>query len=61
MIRALSSLLEFCYLVRRSVLDEDDLVAIDTAAVANFHQDRVVFDDVRPDGYSLTRQHSLVH
>jgi hypothetical protein len=53
MIRALSSFMEFCYLVRRSVLDEDDLVAIDTA-VANFHRDRVAFDDVRPDGYSST-------
>ncbi|KAF8801177.1 hypothetical protein BYT27DRAFT_7226944 [Phlegmacium glaucopus] len=60
MVRALSSFMEFCYLVRRSVLDEDDLVAIDTA-VANFHRDRVIFDDVRPDGYSLPRQHSLVH
>ncbi|KAF8801821.1 hypothetical protein BYT27DRAFT_7309117 [Phlegmacium glaucopus] len=60
MVRALSSFMEFCYLVRRSVLDEDDLVAID-AAVADFHRDCVVFDDVRPDGYSLPRQHSLVH
>ena len=60
MVQALSSFMEFCYLVRRSVLDEDDLVAID-AAVADFHRDRVVFDDVRPDGYSLPRQHSLVH
>ena len=60
MTRALSSFMEFCYLVRRSVLDEDDLVAIDTA-IANFHRDRVVFDDVRPDGYSLPRQHSIVH
>lgn len=60
MIRALSSFLEFCYLVRRSVVDEDDIVAIDNA-VANFHRDRVIFDDVRPDGYSLPRQHSLVH
>ena len=52
--------MEFCYLVRRSVLDEDDLVAID-AAIADFHQDHVAFDDIRPDGYSLPHQHSLVH
>jgi len=52
--------MEFCYLARRSVIDEDDLVAIDNA-VANFHRDREIFDDVRPDGYSLPRQHSLVH
>ena len=60
MVRALSSFMEFCYLVRRSVITEDDLIAIDNA-VANFHRDRVIFDEVRPDGYSLPRQHSLVH
>jgi len=60
MVRALSSFMEFCYLVRRSVIDEDDLIVIDKA-VTNFHQDRVIFDEVRPDGYSLPCQHSLVH
>ena len=60
MVQALSSFMEFCYLVQQLVLDEDDLVAID-AAVANFHRDCVAFDDVRPDGYSLPYQHSLVH
>ena len=52
--------MEFCYLVRRSVLDDSDLEAIDTA-VADFHRDRVAFNEIRPDGYSLPRQHSLVH
>ena len=52
--------MEFCYLVRRSVLDDNDLDAIDTA-VADFHRDRVAFNEIRPDGYSLPRQHSLVH
>ena len=60
MVRAISAFMEFCYLVRRSVVDEDDLVDID-AAVANFHHHRVAFDRVRPDGYSLPRQHSLKH
>ena len=60
MVRAISSFMEFCYLVRRSVLDDDDLEAID-AAVADFHRDRVAFNEIRPDGYSLPRQHSLVH
>ena len=59
-VRAISSFIEFCYLVRRSVLDDNDLEAID-AAVADFHRDRVAFDEIRPDGYSLPRQHSLVH
>jgi hypothetical protein len=60
MVRAISAFMEFCYLVRRSVIDEDDLVQID-AAVAEFHRYRVAFDLVRPDGYSLPRQHSLKH
>jgi hypothetical protein len=60
MVRAISDFMEFCYLVRRSVIDEDNLVDIDTA-VANFHHNRVAFDLVRPDGYSLPRQHSLKH
>lgn len=60
MVQAISSFMEFCYLVRRSVIDEDDLVDID-AAVANFHSHREVFDLVRPEGYSLPRQHSISH
>ena len=60
MVRAISSFMEFCYLVRRSVLDDKDLEAID-AAVAEFHQERVAFNVIRPDGYSLPRQHSIVH
>ena len=60
MVRAISSFMEFCYLVRRSILDDDDLDAID-AAIADFHHDRVAFDEIRPDGYSLPRQHSIVH
>jgi hypothetical protein len=60
MVRAISSFMEFCYLVRRNVITEDDILAIDNA-VAKFHIERSIFDDVRPDGYSLPRQHSLVH
>ena len=52
--------MEFCYLVRRNVITEDDILAIDNA-VAKFHVERSIFDDVRPDGYSLPRQHSLIH
>ena len=54
--------MEFCYLVRRSVLDEDDINEI-RHAIARFHQERVIFQEegVCPDGISLPRQHSLVH
>lgn len=53
--------MDFCYYVRRSVVDEDTLRQIDTS-LANFHRDRVVFLDtgVRDD-FLLPRQHSLDH
>ncbi|KAG6905029.1 hypothetical protein DXG01_005543 [Tephrocybe rancida] len=62
MVRTIAAFMEFCYLVRRSVIDEDDLVAIDDA-LATFHRERVIFEHegVRPDGFSLPRQHSMVH
>lgn len=61
MVKAVAALIEFCYLVRRSIIDEDTLVQID-AALAQFHEHREVFrEDIRPEGFSLPRQHSLVH
>ena len=62
MVRAISAFTEFCYLVRRSVITEDTLVAIDQA-LADFHREREIFRTVgvRPDGFSLPRQHSLKH
>jgi hypothetical protein len=62
MVQAIQHFMEFCSLVRRAVLDEDDLAAIDDAVV-KFHSARTVFEElgVRPDGISLPRQHSLVH
>ena len=61
MVRALSAFLDFCYLVRRSVLNEATLDAID-AAVDRFHQERTVFitSGVRVH-LSLPRQHAMVH
>ena len=60
MVCAISSFMEFCYLVHRNIITEDDILAINTA-VAKFHVECSIFDDVHPDGYSLPRQHSLVH
>jgi hypothetical protein len=53
--------MEFCYLVRRSQIDEDTLAAIQHA-VERFHQERQIFIEVgiRED-FSLPRQHSLIH
>ena len=63
MVRALSAFLEFCYLVRRSVIDEWTLDAIDDA-LRRFHQDRVIFQSTgvrSPSRLSPPRQHSMVH
>ncbi|KAF7293941.1 hypothetical protein MKEN_01457600 [Mycena kentingensis (nom. inval.)] len=60
MVQAVAALLEFVYLVRRSVVDEDTLRAINDA-VDRFHLYRESFRLVRPDGFSLPRQHSMVH
>ncbi|KAG6896459.1 hypothetical protein C0992_008142 [Termitomyces sp. T32_za158] len=62
MVRAIHHFLEFCYLVRRFIIDEDNLAAIGNA-VASFHEAHIIFQElgVRPDGFSLPRQHSLVH
>ncbi|KZP04646.1 hypothetical protein FIBSPDRAFT_915040 [Athelia psychrophila] len=58
MVRALSAFLDFCYLVRRDVIDEATLDDIDDA-LSRFQRDRVAFGDVRARGFSLPRQHSL--
>ncbi|KAF8872810.1 hypothetical protein BD779DRAFT_1613747 [Infundibulicybe gibba] len=62
MVRAVSSFVEFCYLVRRSIIDESTLAAIDLA-VADFHRERSIFEHegICPNGFSLPRQHSLPH
>ncbi|KAJ7687491.1 hypothetical protein B0H17DRAFT_1203554 [Mycena rosella] len=62
MLRAFSAFLEFCYLVRRNVLNEVSLAEVD-AALARYHQERTIFEQegVCPNGFSLPHQHSLVH
>jgi hypothetical protein len=61
MVRALKVFMDFCYLVRRSQIDEDTLIAIDNA-VTQFHHEREIFRElgIRED-FSLPRQHSLPH
>jgi hypothetical protein len=61
MVKAVATFLEFCYLVRRSVVTEDTLVAIDQA-VERFHRHREIFREtgVRSN-FNLPRQHSLTH
>jgi len=61
MVRAFSAFLDFCYIVRREALTEDDLAQLQDA-LDRFHQFREVF---RATGvvlsFSLPRQHSLQH
>ena len=54
--------MEFCYLVRRDIHTEDSIAQVQDALV-RFHRYRVIFEStgVRPDGFSLPRQHSLTH
>jgi hypothetical protein len=61
-VQALSAFLDFCYLVRRADFDEATLDAVDDA-VKRFHEHREIFRDVgvRPNGFSLPRQHSIIH
>jgi hypothetical protein len=61
MVRAVSAFTEFCYLARRSQIDEMTLKSID-AEIERFHQEREIFIKVGVrDDFSLPRQHSLMH
>ena len=62
MLRAVSSFMEFCYLVHCSVHDEDDINEINRTIIC-FHQEHEIFEHegVCPDGISLPCQHSLLH
>lgn len=59
--RTVSACLDFCYLVRRSAIDEKALRKIEEA-VSRLHRHRKIFESsgVR-NSISLPRQHSIVH
>ncbi|TFK90691.1 hypothetical protein K466DRAFT_484334 [Polyporus arcularius HHB13444] len=62
MVQCVAALLDFCYIARRSEHDTHSLQALN-GALQTFHELRTVFLEtgVRPDGFSLPRQHALVH
>jgi hypothetical protein len=62
MLRAFSTFLDFCYLVRRNVIGEATLDAIN-AALAWYHRERVIFEEsgVCANGFCLPWQDSLTH
>lgn len=62
MVQCISALLDFSYLVRQSSHVTQDLRDMQEA-LSKFHRLRAIFETVgiRPDGFSLPRQHALVH
>jgi hypothetical protein len=60
--KTFNTFLDFCYIARKSLLTQDDLDALDNA-LQRFHHYHEIFKDagVRPDGFSLPRQHAIVH
>jgi hypothetical protein len=61
MVRCLAAFLDFCYLVRREIIDEETMDKVD-ASLARFHEEREIFREagIQID-FNLPRQHSLVH
>jgi hypothetical protein len=61
-ILCLAMFLDACYITRRQAIDTDALDDLDRA-LDSFRQLREVFrsSGVRPTGFSLPRQHSLIH
>ncbi|KAI5822540.1 hypothetical protein K523DRAFT_421984 [Schizophyllum commune Tattone D] len=60
MLRCVAALLEFTYRARRDSITTPVLDAV-SSAVQDFHELRRAFDIVRPTGYSLPRQHAMLH
>ena len=63
-VKTFAAFLEFYYIARRNVITDDSLNQLN-AALYKFHESRRVFlGTVRedgPSGFSLPRQHSMVH
>jgi len=63
-VKTIAAFLDFCYIARRDVITDDSLNQLNTA-LHKFHESRQIFSGtVRPDGpsgFSLPRQHSMVH
>lgn len=62
MVECIATLLDFSYLTRRPSHTTSTLQAM-TDILHHFHELRTIFEEVgvRPDGFSLPRQHALVH
>ncbi|THH13423.1 hypothetical protein EW146_g6793 [Bondarzewia mesenterica] len=58
----IASFMDFCYLVRCSTINKSTLTQIEDA-LRRFHADRAIFEEtgIHPTGFSLPRQHALIH
>ena len=63
-VKTVSAFLEFCYIARQNIISDDSLEQL-KISLHNFHQFRQIFSGtVRAEGlsgFSLPRQHSMVH
>ena len=61
-LRVFRAFLEFCYIAWHDTINEDMLAEM-ADALARFHHHRKIFEEIgiRPKGFSLPRQHSLIH
>ncbi|KAG2110399.1 uncharacterized protein F5147DRAFT_745329 [Suillus discolor] len=62
MVLTLQALIDFVYIARRNIIDSNSLNVLDDA-LERFHRYREIFETsgVRPNGFNLPRQHSLIH
>lgn len=60
--RTFRAFLEFCYIARRDIHDSKTLKEL-RDALTRFHHHRTIFQSsgIRPDGFSLPRQHAMSH
>src|SRR5258708_34436487 len=62
MVQCVAAFLDACYLVRCADISEHTITELEKA-IARFHEYRESFHvhGVRPTGFSLPRQHSIIH
>ena len=61
-LRTIRAFLEFCYIIRHDILDEDMLDDLQDA-LDQFLHNCAIFEDsgIRPEGFALPSQHSMIH
>ena len=61
-LRTFRAFFEFCYIARHDIITESTLSQLEDA-LERFHKYCAIFEDIgiRPDGFALPRQHSLIH